>query len=258
MVTDFMLSKSQIKLIHSLEQKKYRQQTGLLVVEGTKSVCEFLQHQWKPYHIFATEAWARKYLSGQEKFLCITTYHEIQKASLQKTPQEVIAIFEQKKYSKSKLNINTGLGIALDGVQDAGNVGTIIRTALWFGFDYLVLGNGTADVYHPKVIQSSMGAVAKLPFIQTPLPDFFKSITAKINIYGAFLSGTSIYEAKLKPSGILVMGNEGNGISKQIDPFITQKLYIPPFPENSVPIDSLNVSVATAIIAAAFRKNKVQ
>jgi TrmH family RNA methyltransferase len=251
-----MLSKSQIKLIHSLELKKYRQETGLFLVEGTKAVMEFISNRWEPYLILATEIWAQTTLPHGIKNLQLSTYDEIQKASFQKTPQEVVAVFEQKSYKENALNIKNGLGIALDEVQDAGNVGTIIRIALWFGFDYLVLGSGTADIYQPKVIQASMGALSKMPFLQVSLPVFLQTVSKSIPIYGTFLEGTSIYQSTLKPNGILVMGNEGNGISQKIEPFITQKLFIPPYPENSQPIDSLNVSTATAIIAAEFRRNQ--
>jgi len=248
-----MLSKSQIKLYKSLEKKKFRNETLLFVAEGTKTVNEFIENNWEIEALIATEEWAKKYSKKSINKLIITHYEEIQKLSFQKTPQEVIAIIRQKEYKK--INPLNKLGIALDNIQDSGNVGTIIRTALWFGLDYLFFGNGTADIFSPKVVQASMGAIAKIAFNKGDLASFLSSSDTNTTIYGTFMEGDNIFQTKLKQNGILIMGNEGNGISPTIERFINKRLYIPPFPNQKAPIDSLNVATAAAIICAEFRRN---
>lgn len=249
-----MLSKSQIKLYKSLEQKKFRNENNWFIAEGTKTVIEFLDNGWTLEALIATDEWAKKNLKKSHKAFILSSYDEIQKLSLQKTPQEVIAIVHQKEYSLSD-SLNNKLGIALDEVQDSGNVGTIVRLALWFGFDYLFLGEGTADPYSPKVVQASMGAVAKIPIYKGNLVRFLNSDNAPDKVYGTFMQGENLYQMNLKPDGLLVMGNEGNGISPEVEKKISQRIFIPPFPNNKAPIDSLNVATATAIICAEFRRS---
>jgi len=248
-----MLSKSQIKLYKSLEQKKFRNENHLFIAEGTKTVKEFLDNGWTIEALIATDEWANKNLKKSHKAFISSSYEEIQKLSLQKTPQEVIAIVHQKEFAISD-TLKNKLGIALDEVQDSGNVGTIIRLALWFGFDYLFLGDGTADPYSPKVVQASMGAIAKIPFYKGNLMQFLNSDKAPKTVYGTFMQGENLYKMILRPDGILVMGNEGNGISREAEKKISHRIFIPPYPNDGAPIDSLNVATATAIICAEFRR----
>lgn len=248
-----MLSKSKIKLYKSLEHKKFRNESHLFVAEGTKTVKEFLENGWQVEALIATENWVKKFSVINQTSLIIADYDEIRQLSFQKTPQEVIAIIRQKDYSFAHSYEET-LGIGLDKVQDSGNVGTIIRIALWFGFDYLFFGNGTADPYSPKVVQASMGAIAKIAFYKGDFVSFLTAKNAPKNIYGTFMEGNNLYQTSLKPNGILVMGNEGKGISPEVEKLVTQRIFIPPFPNISAPIDSLNVATATAIICSEFRR----
>lgn len=249
-----MLSKSQIKLYKSLSQKKFRNESHLFIAEGTKTVQEFLDNNWGIEALIATDEWVKKNLKKVHKAFISSSYDEIQQLSLQKTPQEVIAIVHQKEHAIPD-TLKTKLGIALDEVQDSGNVGTIIRLALWFGFDYLFLGDGTADPYSPKVVQASMGAIAKIPFYKGNLVQFLNSDKAPKKVYGTFMQGETLYKMNLQPEGLLVMGNEGNGISHEVEKKISHRIFIPPYPDDGVPIDSLNVATATAIICAEFRRN---
>lgn len=246
-----MISKSHLKLIRSLEIKKYRDLHKLFLVEGTKTVKEYLKNSWNLYALYSTESWANTYAKNINP-LYIVDKEELKKVSLQKTPQDVIAIFYQKEYNIP--DVSNKLGIALDEVQDAGNAGTITRIALWFGLDYVVFGEGTADPYHPKVIQSSMGALAKIPFIKVKIDKFIDTYLTSSTIYGTFVQGENIYSATLVSKGLIVVGNEGNGISKNVEKRVTHKLYIPPYPEGNAPIDSLNVATATAIVCSEFRR----
>lgn len=145
------------------------------------------------------------------------------------------------------------MGLALDNIQDAGNVGTILRIALWFGIDYVLLGDGCADIYHPKVVQASMGALAKLNCQPCQLVPFLEQNQHKIMIYGTFLDGIPIYNANLTHTGLIVLGNEGKGISPSIETYIHQRLFIPPF-NSYKPIDSLNVAMSAAIVCYEFRR----
>jgi len=219
MVAGNTLSKAQIKLFRSLEIKKYRNETQLFIVEGTKAVKEFLKHGWEVYALIATERWAEENGTDTAIKMHIVGKAEIDKISLQKTPQEVIAIFKQKEPKLPEM-IENKLGLALDTLQDAGNVGTIIRLSLWFGFDYVFFSEGTVDPYNPKVIQATMGALAKTNFYRGSLASFLAENKDKTNIYGTFMDGENIYNTQLSERGIVVLGNEGNGISNEIVPLI--------------------------------------
>jgi TrmH family RNA methyltransferase len=248
-----MLSKSQIKLIKSLEYKKYRDETNLFVAEGNKVVGEFIKHKWKIHLLICTENWA-KANSDISKNAIITGIENIQKISFLKNPPEVIGVFYQKR-----LNIDTNygskLGLALDEIQDSGNVGTILRVALWYGLDYVILGDGCANLYSTKVVQASAGAIAKINAWHENLEQFFSKLNKNIPIYGTFLEGTSIYLANLTDNGVIILGNEGKGIRENLKPFVNYKLFIPFFPNNEKPIDSLNVAVSAGIICSEFRRN---
>ncbi|MGQ9846742.1 MAG: TrmH family RNA methyltransferase [Bacteroidales bacterium] len=256
MVAGSTLSKSLIKQIRSLELKKNRNETKLFLVEGTKAVKEFLNNKWEVYCLITTEKWAKEHLSTPSYKIYVVDKKEIEKISLQKTPQEVIAVFKQiaPQYPQ---NIEHKLGIALDALQDAGNVGTIIRLSLWFGFDYVFFSENTVDPYNPKVIQATMGALAKTTFYRGSLSSFLTQYADKTSVYGTFTDGENIYNAQLSQSGIVVFGNEGNGISDNIKSLIQYKLSIPPYPSNSNPLDSLNVATAAAIVCSEFRRRNI-
>lgn len=246
------ISKNKIKYIRSLELKKNRKNEGVFVAEGPKLI-EDLLGAFKCKFIAATNEW----LSNNKGVACEEVVSvekdELAKISFLKSPQQVLAIFEQKQYSYTSEILNNELCLALDGVQDPGNLGTIIRIADWFGIENIFCSNETADAYNPKTVQATMGALARVKIHYTDLI----ALTDKCdtpNIYGTFLEGDNIYQQKLSKSGLIIMGNEGNGISEALKQKVTRKLYIPNYPMNRDTSESLNVAVATAIACAEFRR----
>lgn len=250
------ISKNKIKLIHSLEQKKYRKAEGLFVAEGHKSVGDLLKAGHKPTCIIATEKWSSPTpLPHNVEFLSVTE-EELKKASLLMHPQQVLALFpvpEQISSPSTELPANE-LCLCLDGVQDPGNLGTIIRTADWFGIRHIICSNTTVDAYSPKVVQATMGSIARVHLYYTDLEEYLTHLPQGTPLYGTLLDGRNLYDAELSRNGIIVMGNEGNGISNGVRELLTHKLLIPSFPPDSPTAESLNVSIATAIICAEFRR----
>lgn len=251
-----MISKQKLKLIHSLEQKKNRDSEGLFIAEGPKVVGELAPHYACRY-LAATTDWIEVNQSIAEgaKEVVKVTHQELKKASLLKTPQNVLAIFEKGDISEPSLDLATKeLCLALDFVQDPGNFGTIIRIANWFGIRNIICSTSTADAFSPKVVQATMGALAGVNVYHTNLYNYLKNQPPGLPIYGTFLKGDNIYETKLTDNGIVIMGNEGNGICDEIATLVTNKLYIPPYPASAGTVESLNVGVATAITCAEFRR----
>ncbi|WP_417887783.1 TrmH family RNA methyltransferase [Zunongwangia sp.] len=239
-----MVSKSQIKLITSLAQKKYRQRNGIFVAEGIKVIRELLAASIPLEHLFTTEA----IFDAPEEKTAIVDLKSLKKVSFLKTPQTALALF---KIQNSEIKEVQGLTLALDGVRDPGNLGTIIRLCDWFGITNLVCSTDTVDCYNPKVIQSTMGSIARVKIQYTDLPVFLES--KQIPIYGTFMEGENVYKTELNESGILVMGNEANGVSLPIEKMVTQKISIPQF-GNQQKTESLNVATATAIFLSEFRR----
>ena len=170
-------------------------------------------------------------------------------------PQDVLAVFKRPDWSLDEADPSTSLVLALDGIQDPGNLGTIIRLADWFGIEHIVCSPDTADVFSPKTVQATMGALAHVKVHYTELEDYLKAQAARqIPLFGTFLDGENMYTKELSANGIIVMGNEGNGIRPQIEKLINQKLYIPSFPPERETSESLNVAIATAVICAEFRR----
>jgi TrmH family RNA methyltransferase len=181
------------------------------------------------------------------------TQDELTRASLQKTPQEVLAVFEQPFYEMNSDVVSQSLCLALDDIQDPGNLGTIIRVADWFGIEHIFCSQGTVDVYNPKTIQATMGALARVKLHYCDLPSFIASL-GDVPVYGTFLDGDNMYEKKLTPHGLVVMGNEGNGVSDEVAKLVNERLYIPNYPPQRETSESLNVAMATGIICAEFRR----
>lgn len=247
-----MLSKNKIKYIHALEQKKYRKEENAFVAEGFK-LTEDLLGVFRCKMLVALPEWLEKHPNIQADEIITATADELTKASLLKTPQEVLAVFEQPQYPISTNIFEGKLSLALDNVQDPGNLGTIVRLADWFGIEHIVCSNGTVDIYNPKAIQATMGAVSRVKVYYTDLPSFL-SQQKETPIYGTFLNGNNMYQEELTPDGIIVMGNEGNGISEQTAACINRRLYIPSFPKGRTTSESLNVAMATGIICSEFRR----
>ena len=238
-----MLSKSQIKLITSLKQKKYRQQHGLFVVEGIKTIKELLQSNLVLHTLYSTES-----LNFNAKAEISITENELKRISFFKTPNKSLAIFQ---IPKSKSRMVDGLVVVLDSIGDPGNLGTIIRLCDWFGIKELVCSKETVDCYNPKVIQATMGSISRVNISYVELSDFLKETS--LPIFGAYMDGENVYNMELPKKGILVMGNEAHGVSKTIEKLISKKITIPRFGDIQA-TESLNVATATAILLSEFSR----
>ena len=244
-----MLSKNQLKLVRSLELKKNRKKEGLFVAEGPKVVGDLLRAGYRARLVFST--------TERPNAIQITD-DELRKLSFLQHPQEVLAVFEipqsqQLTANSQKLTANSQqLSIALDSVQDPGNLGTIIRIADWFGITTIYCSEDTADCYNPKVVQATMGSLAHINIVYTDLEALLRQYDGPI--YGTLLDGQNIYQQELSSEGIIVMGNEGNGISPAIRQLVTHKLLIPNYNPSSETAESLNVAIATASTCAEFRR----
>ena len=248
-----MISKNKIKYIRSLELKKNRNKEGKFVAEGFKVVDDLLALQPADL-IVATQEWLHgKHFADQTEVIEVTE-EELKKVSFLQHPQQVLAVFRQA--TSGDYSINTSeLSLALDGVQDPGNLGTIIRIADWFGITHIYCSQDTADVYNPKVVQATMGSIARVKVEYGNLLALVESLPADVPVYGTLLDGDNIYQQTLENRGLIVMGNEGTGISPALAKKVNRKLLIPNFPEGRATADSLNVAIATAITCSEFRRN---
>ena len=237
------LSKNHLKLITSLSQKKYRHKYKLFIVEGIKVVQEFLNSSYELEILFSTES-SFSYL---DSFIEVSE-QELKKISSLKTPNKVIALF---KIPVQKNSSSSGLIVALDAINDPGNLGTIIRLCDWFGIDQLLCSKETVDCYNTKVVQSSMGSLTRVAISYVDLKEYLTSVS--IPVFIADMDGDNIYEMKPPTSAVLVMGNEANGISNSIKEIVSTKITIPRY-GNSQLTESLNVATATAILLSEFRR----
>ncbi|TRX64326.1 RNA methyltransferase [Carboxylicivirga sp. M1479] len=252
-----MLSKNKQKFIASLNRKKIREQQGVFIAEGHKLVIDLMGSNCKLLTLITTEEWLSEHHQNIQKNTEIITcpLSDIKKITTLKSPPSVIAIFEQNKALLNIDELNSQLCLFLDEVQDPGNLGTIIRLADWFGIEHVICTKTCADIYNPKTIQATMGAIGRVKTHYVDTQTFFEDYTQLgLPIYGTFLDGNNIYQEKLSKNGLIVMGNEGQGISPSVEKFINQKLYIPSYPSDVISSESLNVSVATAITCAEFRR----
>ena len=242
-----MISKNQLKYIRQLEQKKYRRREGVFVAEGTKVVGDLLL-RYRPEAVFATADWqAPAGITPQ-----LVTDDELRRISFLQHPQQVLALFPLPANCKPS-TLNLELSLALDGVQDPGNLGTIIRIADWFGISTIICSEDTVDAWNPKVVQATMGSIARVNIIYLNLPDFLDTLPTDFPVYGTFLDGENIYTQQLTPDGLIIMGNEGNGISEAVRTKVNRRLLIPDFHQGPT-ADSLNVAIATAITCSEFRR----
>lgn len=256
-----MLSKNKQKLIRQLASKKHRDELGLFIAEGPKVVGDLLGHI-EAHLIFATREW----LEANEAVLRRTeadevievTQQELERISLLKTPRDVFAVMRRpdtaSPLAELALAAQQELTLALDGVQDPGNLGTIIRLADWFGIGHIFCSPDSADAFSPKTVMATMGAIARVQVHYVDLPSLLEACGGEVPVYGTFLDGTDIYAEELSPNGIVVMGNEGNGISGAVAQHINRRLFIPSFPADRPTSESLNVAIATAITCAEFRR----
>lgn len=247
-----MISKNQIKFVRQLEQKKFRKAENLFIAEGHKVVGDLLAAGFRPTQLFATNEW----ISCNPTVSAIeVTTDELTRVSLQQHPQQVLALFPIPNYDPSFPIAQhlSSLSLLLDNIQDPGNLGTIIRIADWFGIDTIYCSTGTVDAWNPKVVQATMGSIARVKIIYIEPNDLFNQLPPDYPIYGTFLDGDNIYTQQLTPHGLIVMGNEGNGISDAVRKRVSKKLLIPDFHKGGT-ADSLNVAIATAITCSEFRR----
>lgn len=242
-----MISKNQQKYIRQLEQKKYRKREGCFVAEGTKVVGDLLK-RYQPLALYATESWDAPKGVGYT----LVSEEELQRVSFQQHPQQVLAIFPIPQPT-DPVSLRGSLTLALDGVQDPGNLGTIIRIADWFGIDTIICSEETADAWNPKVIQATMGSIARVNVIYANLLELLDTLPSDYPVYGTFLDGENIYTQTLSGEGLIIMGNEGNGISYAVRAKVNRRLLIPDFHQGDT-ADSLNVAIATAITCSEFRR----
>jgi TrmH family RNA methyltransferase len=247
-----MLSKSKIKYIRSLGMKKFRNETRCFLAEGDKLVKDILPY-FECELLVAKPSWMAKQGDLRAGELIAAEDNDIEKASLLKTPQSVIAVFRQPDYFLDKQELMQSLSLISDGVQDPGNLGTIVRIADWFGIKNIICSPDTADIFNPKTVQATMGAIARVKVFYTNLPELLTGLTG-LPVYGAFLEGKNIYGETLNTTGLIVMGNEGKGVSRPVAEYISHKLYIPNYPPGTETSESLNVAAATAIICSEFRR----
>ena len=243
-----MLSKNQIKLIKSLGLKKGRQQAGLFIVEGIKGISEFLKSNYELNILYTT----KRIFDAPDELTIEISELELKKISILKNPNTALAVFKipQQKQSQQK-----GLIVALDDVRDPGNLGTIIRLCDWFNVKDLVCSVNTVDCYNPKVVQATMGSLTRVNVQYLDLEPFLES--RKTNIFGTFLTGENIYTSDFPKDGIIVLGNEANGISEVIEARVNRKITIPQFGETKT-TESLNVANATAIVLSEFKRRTIE
>ncbi|MNQ32656.1 23S rRNA (uridine(2479)-2'-O)-methyltransferase [compost metagenome] len=241
-----MVSKNQIKLITGLHQKKQRFANQLFFAEGVKVIQELLQSNFELEHLYTT---LNDFETVQSSKRTLVNEQELKKISALATPNSCLAVF--KIPAENKI-IDSGLIIALDDIRDPGNLGTILRLCDWFGIKQIICSKETVDIYNPKVVQATMGSIARVNVNYIDLKTFITQ--TKLPVFGTFMDGDNIYKSNLPQNGIIIMGNEANGISAEIEKIITSRISIPRFGELQK-TESLNVATATAIILSEFKRN---
>jgi len=254
-----MLSKNQIKFVNSLRQKKYREEHHLFIAEGAKIVPELLSSGIKVKQVFATSAFLRQHQIDPaiERFEIKDA--ELERISTLMTPNEALALCEIPAYHPDANDFKESLTLVLDDIKDPGNMGTIIRIADWFGIGNIVCSPTSVDVFNPKVVQATMGSIARIKIHSLELAPFIleqRNVNG-LPVFGALLEGESIYAKQLPSKGLIVIGNESKGISEELQQLITERISIPSFShfsQNGGEAESLNAAIATAIICSEFRR----
>jgi TrmH family RNA methyltransferase len=248
-----MLSKSQINLLKSLQHKKFRREHGSFLVEGYKSISEFLNSAYQIEAIYHTIVFSPKVLKLSQKInLCEISVTELEKITSLKTPQEIIAQVKIPQWPALQHEQLKGkFSLVLDDIQDPGNLGTIIRIADWFGIENIICSNDTVDAYNPKVVQACMGSLARVKVHYVNLADLLAGV--ELPVFGALLNGDNIYDTDFGNEGLVIMGNEGNGISPEIQKSVNKAVTIPRIGK----AESLNVAIATALFCSEITR-KIQ
>ena len=245
------MTKAEIQLVRSLADKRGRTEQGLFVAEGEKLIGELRASQLRVRKIFALEG----IFEGPE--VETVAPRDMERLSLLKTAGNSLALVEIPHYRLDLPALRDRLVLALDDVQNPGNLGTIIRLADWYGIGDIVCSPATADCFNPKVVQATMGAILRVRVHYTPLAPFLREAAALgMPVYGTFLEGENIYQSALSANGIIVMGNEGRGVTPDVAAAVTHQLFIPPYPADRRTTESLNVAMATGIVCSEFRRRE--
>lgn len=251
------LTNSLRKTIASLDDARTRRQTRLFKAEGTKCVADTID-AFTPEYLFATAAWEEGHpeiaASTDGRFIRVTA-RDLERMSSLSTPPEVIAVYRLPDSVDTPLTVPSGLVLALDGVQDPGNLGTIIRTADWYGITDIICSADCADPYSPKVVMATMGAISRIRVSRCDLAETLSRYEGEI--IGTSLDGSDLYSATLPTSGVIVMGSEGHGISDRVRRLLTSTVLIPSFPPDRTCVESLNVAIATAVVLSEFRRRQM-
>lgn len=251
-----MIPKHNVELIRSLNHKKYREDTGLFVAEGEKIIFDLLKTKLKLANLYFTSEAEHLLKDFPDKAKLISLSNkEMERISAFKTPSNLLALFEIPPYQEIATPSTEGLSLVLDGIQDPGNLGTIIRLADWFGIRNIYCSENCVDQFNPKCVQSTMGAIARVSVHYLPLIILLQeAVNLNLPIYGTYMEGGNIYQSEVSGQALIVMGSEGKGISPELETFMTKKLSIPTFPVGNMIPESLNVAVSTAIICSEFRR----
>ncbi|HRT48478.1 MAG TPA: RNA methyltransferase [Bacteroidales bacterium] len=255
-----MLSKNKQKFIISLQKKKAREETGMFVIEGDKMVKEFMAAGAEIVMLIAKP----EYIAGLGKKQMIkdyevipVTFDELRKVSTMKSPHNALAVVKMPDKEFHADTILDDLSVALDTIQDPGNLGTIIRAAAWFGIKNIVCSENSVDVYNPKVVQATMGALLNVNVFYRNLDELLDYARKKgADVFGTYLDGCPIYEHPLGKKGIILLGNESKGISENLTPYVTARLTIPAFKTLQYGVESLNAGMAASIVFYEFRRRK--
>lgn len=246
------LSKNKIKYIRSLNEKKFRNEHNTFVAEGTKLVFDLLA-TCRCQLIAALPSLLSVHPELKAEEVITADENELKKVTFLKTAPQIIGVFYQPSQSIEDIDLSGQLCLVLDDIQDPGNMGAIVRIADWFGIEHIICSHHTVDIFNPKTIQATMGAIARVKIFYTDITSFLQH-QSHLPIYGTFLEGDDIYSAPLSENGLIVMGSEGSGIGSETARLINKKLFIPNFPAGRATSESLNVAAATAITCAEFRR----
>jgi TrmH family RNA methyltransferase len=248
-----MLSKSQVSFLQSLQHKKFRREHGLFLVEGYKSVSEFINSSYQVEAVYHTPVIAPKMLKLSQKINSEEiSLNILEKISALKTPQDIIALVKIPAHpTLNYTELKKKFSLVLDGIQDPGNMGTIIRTADWFGIEHIICSEDSVEVYNPKVVQATMGSLSRMKIYYTNIEAILTGV--KMPVFGALLNGENLYNTNFGDEGLLVMGNEGNGLRPEIITLVNKAITIP----GSGNAESLNVAIATAICCSEISRNKM-
>lgn len=249
-----MISKNKIKFLNSLKVKKNRDKNNLFIIEGTKIFYELTsQKKYKISEIYCTENWLLKNKTTLNYY--VISESELKKISNQVNPEGVLAVVNKSNKKYNEKFILENFSLVLDDIQDPGNLGTIVRTADWFGIENIFCSKNSVDVFNPKVVQSTKGAIFRVNVFYVDLVEFLNKFNNKLKIYSAFLDGENIYKLKFDNKGLLILGNESNGISNKINNFNINKIMIPNLSKKSQKTESLNLSVSASIFLSEIFRN---